>query len=224
MRYRTAVKRVPAALVIGAVVFVLTITDLGRRPFTNNDEARFPVLAQQMIDSGQWLLPSLNGAPYVNKPPLVAWLIALASSLFGHVSPWTAALPSALAGFITVLIVYRLGTELWNVTAGRYAAIIAATTQGLYLYERLAMPDMLLTMFSTASVWALMRMHRRPGGYAWLGFYAALAGGFWVKGPAGLIPLAFSVGYAIAQRQARPMTWLRLGFGLPILGLLIAPW
>jgi len=218
------VKRVPGIVVVGAAVLLLTATDLGRRTFTNNDEARFPVLAQQMIDSGQWLLPSLDGAPYVNKPPLAAWLIALVSLPFDHVSPWTAALPSALAGLVTVLIIYRLGTELWNVTAGRYAAMIAATTQGFYLYERLAMPDMLLTMFSTTSVWALTRMHRRSTGYAWLGFYASLAGGFWVKGPAGLIPLVFAVGYAIARRQERPMGWLRLGFGLSVLAVLIAPW
>jgi 4-amino-4-deoxy-L-arabinose transferase-like glycosyltransferase len=224
VRYRTAVRRVAGMLLVGAVALLLTTTDLGRRTFTNNDEARFPVLAQQMIESGQWLLPSLNGSPYVNKPPLLAWLIALLSSLFGEVSPLTAVLPSAAAGLATVFIIYRLGTELWNVTAGRYAAVIAATTQGLHFYERLAMPDMLLTAFGTGSVWALIRMYRRPEGHAWIAFYAALAGGFWVKGPAGLMPLAFAVVFAVARRGVRPVGWLRFGRGLVTLGLLIAPW
>jgi 4-amino-4-deoxy-L-arabinose transferase-like glycosyltransferase len=210
--------------VVGALVLLLATTDLGRRTFTNNDEARFPVLAQQMIESGQWLLPSLNGAPYVNKPPLLAWLIVLVSSLLGQVTLLTAVVPSAAAGLATVFIIYRLGAELWNVTAGRYAAIIAATTQGFYVYERLAMPDMLLTAFAAGSVWALTRMYRHPDGHAWIGFYAALAGGFWVKGPAGLMPLVFAVAFAVVQRRVRPVSWLRFARGMVTLGVLIAPW
>ena len=209
-------------LPIGA--FVLALVDVGTRTLTNNDEARFPVLAQFILGGGDWLVPSLNGVPYVNKPPLLAWAIVAASWPIGHVTQLTAVIPSVLAGLITVSVVYRLGRELWNSTTGRYAAAVAATTQGLFVYSRVPMPDMMLTAFGALSLWALHRMRRRQPGLAWLGFYAALAAGFWTKGPAGLMPLGVAVGYALLRRRAEPMGWLRLWPGVLVLAALLSPW
>ena len=211
-----------ALAVTGAAV--LGLVDVGARTLTNNDEARFPVLAQFILSGGDWLVPSLNGAPYVNKPPLLAWAIAAASWPAGRVTQLTAVIPCVLAGVITVIVVYRLGRELWNPTTGRYAAAVAATTQGLFVYSRIPMPDMLLTAFGALSLWALHRMRRRRPGLAWLAFYAALAGGFWTKGPAGLLPLAVALGYALLRRRVEPLGWLRLVPGLLVLGALLAPW
>lgn len=67
---------------------------------------------------------------YHTKSPLLAWLIALASWSIGHVTPMTAALPSAAAGIATALIVYGLGRDLFGADAGRLAALVAMTTQG----------------------------------------------------------------------------------------------
>jgi 4-amino-4-deoxy-L-arabinose transferase-like glycosyltransferase len=63
--------------------------------------------------------------------------------LFGPVSELTAVVPSVVG--LVAVIIYRLGSKLRSVTAGRYAAIIAASTQNPCLYERPDMPDMLLT-------------------------------------------------------------------------------
>jgi 4-amino-4-deoxy-L-arabinose transferase-like glycosyltransferase/membrane-associated phospholipid phosphatase len=203
---------------------VLAAIDVGARTLTNNDEARFPVLAQFILGGGDWLVPSLNGVPYVNKPPLLAWVIAAASWPIGHVTQLTAVIPSVLAGLITVIVVYRLGRELWNPTTGRYAAAIVATTQGLFIHSRVPMPDMMLTAFGALSLWALHRMRRRQPGLAWLAFYAALAAGFWTKGPAGLMPLGVALGYALLRRRVEPIGWLRLGPGVLVLAGLLAPW
>jgi 4-amino-4-deoxy-L-arabinose transferase-like glycosyltransferase len=133
-------------------------------------------------------------------------------------------IPSVLAGLLTVYVVYRLGRELWGPTAGRYAAAVAATTQGLFIHARVPMPDMLLTAFAALALWALYRMRRRSARWAWLGFYAALAGGFWAKGPAGLLPLGIALGVALARRRTEPPGWLRLVPGMLLLGGLLAPW
>jgi 4-amino-4-deoxy-L-arabinose transferase-like glycosyltransferase len=160
----------------------------------------------------------------VNKPPLLAWAIAAASWPIGHVTQLTAVIPSVLAGLITVIVVYRLGRELWNPTTGRYAAAVAATTQGLFVHSRVPMPDMMLAAFGALSLWALHRMRRRQPGLAWLAFYAALAAGFWTKGPAGLMPLGVALGYALLRRRAEPIGWLRLAPGVLVLAVLLAPW
>ena len=62
---------------------------LAARTFATNDEARFPLLAQDILARGDWLRPRLNGVGYFNKPPLLAWLIALVSWPFGRVTEWT---------------------------------------------------------------------------------------------------------------------------------------
>src|SRR5262245_65517075 len=53
--------------------------DLGRRVLATNDEARFPVMARDILAHGHWLLPETSSGPMLNKPPLHAWLIALAA-------------------------------------------------------------------------------------------------------------------------------------------------
>jgi 4-amino-4-deoxy-L-arabinose transferase-like glycosyltransferase/membrane-associated phospholipid phosphatase len=210
-------------LLAGAVV-ALALFDVGFRTFTTNDEARFPVIAQYLLAGGNWLVPWLNGVPYVNKPPLMAWAIVAISWPYGHVTELTAVVPSVLAGLVTVFAVHRLGSELWNQTTGRYAAVIAATMQGLFFYARVPMPDMMLTAFISLAFWALHRLRRRPGRFTWLAFYGAVAAGFWTKGPAGLMPLAVALGWVLARRRVEPIGWLRLGRGLLTVGVLATPW
>src|SRR5262245_14856984 len=98
---------------IALAAVLLVVTDLGARIFGTNDEARFPLLARDILARGDWLWPQLNGAAYYNKPPLMAWFIALGSWPAGHVSQLTAALPSACAAAATALIVYWLAETLF---------------------------------------------------------------------------------------------------------------
>ena len=82
-------------LAIGGAV--LLFFDTGARVLATNDEARFPVMARDILATGRWLLPEIGGVPMLNKPPLHAWLIALGSWPAGAVTQRTAALPSGVA-------------------------------------------------------------------------------------------------------------------------------
>ena len=75
----------PALWLAMAAVAMVGI-DLGRRILATNDEARFAMLAQDMFERGAWLFPQLNGVAYNAKPPLHAWLIAIASWPAGQLS------------------------------------------------------------------------------------------------------------------------------------------
>jgi 4-amino-4-deoxy-L-arabinose transferase-like glycosyltransferase len=197
--------------------------EIGARAFTTNDQARFPLLAQDILTRGDWLWPRLNGAGYYNKPPLLAWLIALASWPLGRVTEWTAVLPSAVAVVATALLTYALARDLFDAETGRFAALLAMTTQGLFFSAHLAMPDALMTCFITAGVWMLVRMTREPARAWWIGFYGCAGIAFWAKGPAGLLPLAVGFVYGLATRSRRRWS-LRLGPGLVIVGGLVALW
>jgi 4-amino-4-deoxy-L-arabinose transferase-like glycosyltransferase len=202
---------------------VLIGLELGVRALTTNDLARFPLLAQDILARGDWLWPRLNGAGYFNKPPLLAWLIALVSWPVGRVTEWTAVLPSAAAVVATVLLTYALARDLFDPETGRFAALLAMTTQGLFFSAHLTMPDALMTCFITASVWMLVRMTLEPARPWWIGFYGCAGLAFWAKGPAGLLPLAVGLVYALATRSRRRWS-LRLGPGLVIVGGLVAVW
>ena len=146
--------------------------ELGRRIYANNDDARFAVLAQDVLSHGFRLFPDLNGVPYYNKPALLAWLIALASWPAGAVSQLTAALPSAVAGVGLAFVVYALGRGMFGADAGRYAALVAVATQGFFLQARLPLPDMLMTLFITTVLWHFWCITRSAAHAAhWVGFY-----------------------------------------------------
>src|SRR5580765_3795373 len=119
-----------ATLWMTAATVLMATIDLGRRILATNDEARFAMLAQDVLARGAWLFPELNGVPYNNKPPLQVWLIALASWPAGHVTQLTAALPSALAAVGTALVVFAMGRGLFGAAAGHFAALVTITTQG----------------------------------------------------------------------------------------------
>src|SRR5207302_5714653 len=85
----------PVAVVL-AVSAALLGFDLGARVLATNDEARFPMMARDILSNGHWLLPEISGVPMLNKPPLHAWLIALGAWPTGAVSQRTAVVPSFL--------------------------------------------------------------------------------------------------------------------------------
>jgi len=208
--------------VVGSAAVMVGV-DLGRRILTTNDEARFPLLAQDILTRGDWLFPVLNGSVYHNKPILLAWLITLVSWPLGHVTQFTAVIPSALASFALALMIFGLGREMFGARAGSYAALIAVTTQGVFLHGRIPMPDMLMTAFITASLWMLWRM-ARGAPRAWIGFYAFVALAFWAKGPGGFLPLIIAFAWAAASRSSAAWAALSLPRGLILLMVIVAPW
>src|SRR5262245_16664747 len=196
-------------LLVLLVALVLVGIDLGRRVLGNNDEARFAVLGQALLDQGNLFFPEVGGRTYRNKPLLLAWLIAVVSWPVGRVTQLTAVLPSAAAAVATALCVWRLGARLFGPRAGLLAALVALTTQGIYVHARTPLPDMLLTAFMTASLWMLWELVDSGAAGRWISFYALVGAAFWVKGPAGLLPLLVAAalpwlpGFAGAARRLR---------------------
>ena len=210
-------------LVVGAVAALMTVFDLLGIVFATNDEARFPLLARDILARGDWWFPQLNGAVYQNKPLLLAWLIALVSWPTGQVTALTALVPSVVAAVALALVVYAAAREMFGPDAGRAAGLIVATSQGFVVHGRLAMPDMLLTLCFALALWQGWRLTReRPR--AWLGFYGATGLAFWTKGPSGLLPLLLLVVWALVEDRRRRLGLLRLPRGLALLAALVAPW
>jgi len=212
-----------------AFVIVLSIGVLsfnfGARHLITNDDTRFPVMARDVLVNGHWLVPALpDGTPHLMKPPLVVWLIALASWPAGAVSVRTAVLPSVLGAITVALLTYWLGRRLFEQTAGVVAGLTVATTVGVYSMAHSSMPDMTQLAAGTGAM-ALYEAFELGNNRAWLvPFYAVIGVGSLAKGAAGFVPLAIVAADTIVTHGVVGLKRLVSIPGWIIVLMLAVPW
>jgi len=155
-------------------------------------------IARNMLESGDWVTARLNGVAYLEKSPLIYWMMASSYKVFG-VHDWAARLPLSLAVVALCWLVYRFASWAMGKRAGIFAGLSLATAVGLYLFTRILIPDATLTLTITAAIWAWMRLlepdERRPRVWAViLGF--SLGCGLLLKGLiAGVFPILAAVAF-----------------------------
>ena len=152
------------------------------------DESRYAEIPREMLQRGDLVVPVLQGEPYLDKPPLLYWLVAASYRLFG-VSEAAARLPSALAVHGTILLVYLLGRRSLGERAAFAGALTLALAPGFVAIGRLLILDGLLTFWTTLALFAFfeaLRGDRLHWGW-WLTAAAACALGVLTKGPVALV-------------------------------------
>src|SRR5438067_2508898 len=113
-------------------------------------------IARNMLDSGDWVTARLNGVAYLEKSPLKYWLIAIFFKIF-CVHDWVARLPIAMAAIALCWLTARAGSWAFSDSAGMYAGIALSTCIGLFLFTRILIPDVTLTLTITLAMWAFVR-------------------------------------------------------------------
>lgn len=116
-------------------------------------EARRAEVSREMVVSGNWLVPHLNGEPFVTKPPLYYWAAAAMFKLTGCFDELSARIPSVIAGTLGVLVTYFWANAMFSARVGCFAGTILATS---FLYSgmaRTADVDMMLTLFTTSALY-----------------------------------------------------------------------
>jgi len=156
------------------VAFVVLAAGMGLRDPWPADEPRFTLVAEQMVESGQWLITHRGSELYSDKPPLFMALQAAAFTVTGH---WRIAflLPSLLAALGTLFLVYDAGRRLWGARVGLYAAgALLVTFQFVYQAKR-AQIDPTVTFFITLANYGLLRHFLLGPDWRayWLGCFAA---------------------------------------------------
>jgi len=195
------------ALVL-AVGAALLFVGLGNRDFWPPDEPRYGAIAEELRSFAHGVrglvLLHLNGAVYTQKPPLFFWLAALGGAPFGRVTEAAARLPSALAGFGTLLLVAGLGRSLFRARSGALAAAVLLTLPSWLQLARSARLDTLLTAFVTLAFAAAWRLDRELGDARRnrLLLHAAIGLGVLTKGPVALLlPLLGVAAYLGWERR-----------------------
>jgi len=187
-------------------------------------------IARNMLSSGDWVIARLDGVPYLEKSPLVYWLIAASFRVFG-IHDWAARIPVALAAVLLAWVTYRYGRWAFGARSGYYAGLTLATCVGLFLFTRILIPDVMLTLTTCLAFWAFQRAtdpeETQPR--LWAAILAASLGlGVMLKG---LIALVVSGGgvfvYLVLTKQlfSREL-WKKLHVfsGAAIFLLIAAPW
>ena len=210
-----------ASALLFLVVTIFSLPQAALMPLLDRDEPRFAEASREMLQSGNFTVPTFNHAPRYAKPPLIYWCQAACFTVLGE-NALAARLPSvaATAGTAALLLVW--GTELGSVCIGTIAGLAYAFCLQTVQQGRVATADGLLIFFMTLTAyagWKLLVLSRRyydrnsPSAYhyrQWNGWGAVLAlgfaGGFLAKGPEALLPI---LPLLVTARHSNPLTlWM----------------
>src|SRR5256884_2681848 len=187
-------------------------------------------IARNMLKSGDWVTGRLDHVAYLEKAPLVYWIIAISYKLFG-VHDWVARIPIALSVMVLAWLTAAFGAWAFGRRAGLYAGLCMGTCVGLFLFTRILIPDVMLTFTITLALWAFLRAldEEEPHPRLWAFMLAAsLGSGLLLKSLVALaFPMAAGVIYLFLTKQLFVRrTWQRLRpiSGLFIMLLIAAPW
>ena len=207
-----------------ALSLLLFFVKLGM-PFLDPDEGLYATIAHEMLSRGDWIIPHMNGLPYLEKPPLYFWLTALTFQLFG-LSEWATRLWSALAALGTVLLTWRIGRRLYGRRAGLLAGLVIATVVGNTLYVRKASTDQLFVFCLTLAMYGFLRDAERAdrGRARFLLFYLGAALAVLAKGFIGVVFPVLIVGLGMAV--VRRLSWRELNLvrGAALFAVVAVPW
>ncbi len=216
------IKHLPLIFVLacGAVLFGINVWGYN---LWAPDEPRFGEVAREIGETGDWLVMHVNGQPYYEKPPLLFWSMAVISLPFGEVSEFTARMPSILGALAALWLTFLLAERMYGKRVAFASTVILMTTALFWWEARTAQTDMLLTAWTTLSLYAFWR-HFESRETKWLiVLYGAMAAAVFTKGPPGVVfPLLLTFTFYWGKRaDRRSLHWV---VGVLVVAVLIGLW
>ncbi len=214
-----------AVLLLSAVIAFWTLSE---RPL-NNHECFVSITAREMLQSGDWVMPTCNGELRLQKTPLSYWLVAGFSKITGKVDEFTTRLPSALFGILSVAAILYFVNQWLSFRITVLSATVWATSLSYTRYSHNGRPEMVVTFFIMLCLLsfysAVIAKKRKKQIIYLLIFWISFGLANLAKGPVPLplvlVPLFF---YVAVFRQ-----WKQVPKFLPIIGTviflaIILPW
>ncbi len=217
-----------AGLWILLVALAVGIGFQGSRGLYESTEGRYTEVAREMLDSGDWLAPTLDHRPHWTKPPLTYWAIAGGVALLGR-NAWGGRLYAALAFSLAALGVGVLGFALWGELEGFLAGLVFATSLFPVVAANTVNADTLLALWeiwAVASYWAAVRASSEKSRRRWLvGMWGFFGLAFLTKGPPSLLALLALMAYGgVARRKRWPAAGLWSTAGVIVFALIGLSW
>lgn len=221
-------RRHTAFVLVGVLVALQLAWLLPVVPLLEPDEGRYLDIPRQMVESGDWVTPRLNGVLYFEKPPLHYWLTATAIKVVG-LTEVAVRLWSALFGLLGVVFAWWLARSWGGREAGLGTALCLGTAPLWIGLGRLGSLDMAVSFFITVTLGCVWLASRAGGGWRerwlWWGAFASAAGAVMTKGLIGIvIPVAVAGAWVVATREWRLLWRVPWLSGSALFLALAAPW
>ncbi len=180
----------------------LTLPFLGRKPFYSTGEPREALVAQQMLASGNWILPKRYGDDIATKPPLAHWLMGLVSLPGAEVTEQTSRLPSAILSILAVLAFYMAAAKGAGARTALLAALLLLGGAEWHRASVTARVDMTLAAFTVLALLTLHRWSEKGGRILFFWSIVLLTAAALSKGPVGIVlPLGAAGLYMLLRRK-----------------------
>ena len=208
-------------------VFAQTWFTLNNRALWFSDEVRYANAYQNLVQNGKWMVLSLNGQPYPDKPPVYFWFLWLIDTLTPADMPTVFFLGAALSGLFFLGASYFLARTLgFDRTVSLASIMILLSTfllAGLFHYSRMDLMFAGLIVMSHACLFKAFN-EEKQGKWPVLAF--VLAGiATLIKGPLGFIfPLLTSIVYLSWKGEPRRLFTRQMGLGLMAMAAILAAW
>ncbi len=214
------------ALVLLAIIFaVVYLGSAFSPPLLDDADSTHAEAAREMLARGDYVTLHVNGIRYLEKAPLPYWLVAAGYRLFG-VNEFAARLPTALAVLLLAWLGMAWGRQAFGERTGIYAGLFVLTCAGVYLFTRIFIPDVLLSLLIAASFYFLLTaLELSSDNWRWYAGYACIALAVLTKGLVALVFVGMpAVIYLAITGDWRRWREFRLLSGLALLFAVAAPW
>lgn len=194
-------------------------------PLLDDADSTHAEAAREMYVTHDYVTLHVNGVRYLEKAPLPYWLVDACYHIFG-VNEFATRLPMVLSILLLGVLSFVWGKRAFGERVGLYAGLFVYTAAGVFLFTRILIPDVLLSLLIAASLYFFLT-GLQPGArpWRWYAGYACVALGVLTKG---LIALAFPGGaaffYLLVTGDWRRWREFRLVTGLALFLLIAAPW
>jgi 4-amino-4-deoxy-L-arabinose transferase-like glycosyltransferase len=214
-------------MILIALAALLHLGTIGIGDLYSETEGQYAGAAREMVESHHWLLPTNDGIPRLQKPPLLYWLIIASYRILG-INEAAARLPVALAVVATVTLIFLIGERLSDYWRGFIAGLIYLSFCGTFVLARIVMPEPLVSAFIAGAMFCGLRGYerRQRRGVWFAGVWICSALACLTKGFLGIVYVAtvfilLSVFYREARMRFRAL--LRWEYAAIFL-VIVAPW
>lgn len=215
-------------LLLALLFATLYFFRLGSYPLSNPDEGRNAEVPREMLATGDWVTPRLNGVNYFEKPPLVYWVTAVFERAFG-LNEWSVRAVPALFAVAGVLLTYASARALRGRVTGLLAALVLGTSLLWFIVGHIPILDTAVSVFMGATLFCFLLGVREPPGsrrrWLFMGLYASAAGATLTKGLMGfLVTGAVMFLWLLIFNQWRRLRPMYLPTGVVLFLAIALPW
>jgi len=208
-----------------AIGWIVVFWRLGYASLLDPDEAHYAELTREMLHSRSWLVPLLDGKPFIDKPVLFHWLQGASVLLLGE-TEFAARLPTALSAIGLFAMTRWVGTALFDAEVGSLGAIMFATIPATFALASIAIFDMVFALFLFGALGCLLVAAKRSSIATECWGYVLLTLAVMTKGPVALVLVGLFLGTAaLVSRDTRLfLRQLHWRTGLPAVAIAASPW